>query len=170
MIATLAQDTEIASQVERIVARAARLNKNIDISILRAAAMDGLSRAREAYSPARGVPLVAFISVCVKRAVIGSVRQERRRSERFEPWPTALDGSLVDFEDGREPAPGAVTDYATLRNQLYAMPDGLRRAVEMRFIDGLTFEAMAKALAVSTEGARRRVASGVRYLRETLQI
>lgn len=48
------------------------------------------------------------------------------------------------------------------------LPDGAKRALELRFVDDLSYEDIAKRLGCSNAAARQRVSSAVRRLREEL--
>lgn len=49
-----------------------------------------------------------------------------------------------------------------------ALPESRRRAVTLRFVEDLDYDAIAERLGCSTPAARQRVSSGVRALREEL--
>jgi RNA polymerase sigma-70 factor, ECF subfamily len=48
------------------------------------------------------------------------------------------------------------------------LPDGAKRALELRFVDDLSYDDIAKKLGCSNAAARQRVSSAVRRLREEL--
>ena len=48
------------------------------------------------------------------------------------------------------------------------LPDGVRSALWLRFVDDLDYDAIADRLDISAAAARQRVSSAVRTLRERL--
>ena len=55
-----------------------------------------------------------------------------------------------------------------LRDAIAALPEGMRRTVELRLFDGLSFAAVGRALGRNTDAVRKRYSRAVALLRDAL--
>lgn len=121
-----------------------------------AAALESLDR----YHPAAGTPAAWLYGIARNKYLhwLRSVEVERRASHRLRihlPLPHCDDLDLVDLR----------ADLAALIGPLEVglarLSDGTRRAVELRIMDELPYEEVARQLGCSSGAARLRVARGL---------
>ncbi len=90
--------------------------------------------------------------------VVTTTAHDSRRVSRWEsPTPAAPETAT---------APELYDD--AFESLVAALPESRRRAVTLRFVEDLDYDAIAERLGCSTQAARQRVSSGVRALREEL--
>ena len=90
--------------------------------------------------------------------VVTTTAHDFRRASRWEsssPGPPEVATSPELYDDAFE-------------SLVAALPESRRRAVTLRFVEDLDYDAIAERLGCSTPAARQRVSSGVRALREEL--
>lgn len=90
--------------------------------------------------------------------VVTTTALDARRASRWES-PTAGAPEVAT-------APELYDD--AFESLVAALPESRRRAVTLRFVEDLDYDAIAERLGCSTPAARQRVSSGVRALREEL--
>lgn len=116
-----------------------------------------LTRLYLAWPRANRYDVDAYVRRILVNALIDEtrrpfVRRESSRSELPEPPPVRDD----DIDD------------APLRTALAALPPGMRAAVVLRHVDGLTVEETARALRCSTGTVKSQTARGLDKLRTAL--
>jgi len=100
----------------------------------------------------------AWVMTIARRKAID---HHRSRSRRPEPAGELDETAAPDRAD-------AVADREVW-TAVAALPDGQRAAVAMRYAADLPYREIAAALEISEAAARRRVADGLRTLRETME-
>ena len=115
---------------------------------------DALLRALRAYPRlTHGDQLRAWL-----HRVVTTTASDSRRAGRWES-PTA------DAPDAAT-APELYDD--AFESLVATLPESRRRAVTLRFVEDLDYDAIAERLGCSAPAARQRVSSGVRALREEM--
>jgi RNA polymerase sigma factor (sigma-70 family) len=119
-----------------------------------------LFRARDRYVP--GAPVMPWISVIAKRALIDERRPQRQRMEVLSP-----DGQLPEPELAFNPAVLSA-DSQRLQLALEQLPGQYREAIELTKLTGLSGQEAATRLRTTTAAIKQRVHRGYELLRELL--
>ena len=112
-------------------------------------------------------------------AQINSLRQ----ADRFGPWLMRIcKNTATDFLRSRRrveplepewiassPDPRSVQDEAGLGKALSSLPEPLRQAVLLYYLDGRTTRSVAQALGISPDGVMTRLSRARRILRDRLR-
>lgn len=122
------------------------------LDVLVDAATDGVLRASRAFDPHKGT-FPAFARACVELAVRHAIGKAGRRQAR-EGLRVELDEDTADRQRGPEGLPLDLSD----------LPDPLREAVLLYFIDGLTLEEAGERLGITHEGVRKRLHEAARIV------
>ena len=96
------------------------------------------------------------LSASVRRHVLERSARDRLQLE-LAPHPVAVDESWLDGLDG------------DLTAALASLPDGQRRAIELRVLADQAYETVAGELDISPQAARVRVHRGLRSIRRRLE-
>jgi RNA polymerase sporulation-specific sigma factor len=124
----------------------------------------GLIRGLQTYDPARG-PLGAHLAVCIKQAIIASLR-------RWRPWhplPVDTDGEDQPIEDQRGETPCVSVEEdderALVQRMLLTLHPADRQFVEMHYLRGMATSEIAQAIGVSRGRVRQRLARALKRMR-----
>lgn len=125
--------------------------------------------AASTFDSARGVPLLEFCGFAVKRRLRALVRRTLRRSQIETAW-TFLDkdGKEQDRDVMDERQVDCSIDHAEVLRALDRLPDDLRVATRLRYLEQLALREIAARQRITPEGARQRVERGIRLMRELL--
>ena len=140
--------------------------------IVFAMCLSSVGHAHDADDLAQEVFMKAFVQ-------INSLRQ----ADRFGPWLTRIcRNTATDFlrsrrrpeslEPGQiesEPAPKGESDMDGLGKALGALPEPLRQAILLYYLDGRSTHSVAQALGISEDGVMTRLSRARRMLRERLR-
>lgn len=116
-----------------------------------------------ARQPARPENVVAWLYRVVKHRALNAARGTRRRRERES---RAMAGR---FAQTSQTAAFDRWDVLTLIEALDQLETDQREVVVMRIWGGLTYDAIAAALEISTASAHRRYLQALAHLRELLE-
>jgi RNA polymerase sigma-B factor len=132
----------------------------------------GLLHAARRYDAARGVPFAAY----AVPTVLGEMRHHLRdRSTVLRGARGAQRPVLEELEEGwaADPSPPAAYERVELRQlllpQLARLPEDERAVLLLRFLDGLTQDAVADLLGVSQAHVSRLQARALERLRRRLR-
>jgi RNA polymerase sigma factor (sigma-70 family) len=116
-----------------------------------------LFRARKRYVP--GAPVMPWISVIAKRALIDEKRPHKRRRETL-----SADGTLPESV---QPGTNA-EETLQLGEALQQLPTQYREAIELTKVVGLSGHEAARELETTTAALKQRVRRGYEHLRQLL--
>jgi RNA polymerase sigma-70 factor (ECF subfamily) len=102
-----------------------------------------------------------WLFAIARRVLISSVEKRRLETEARRKL-----GLLTERDRQPEPVPEWLEG---LDAALEALPPGQRRAVELRVVDGLSYEQLADGLGCSQTAARIRVSRGLAALRASMK-
>jgi RNA polymerase sigma-70 factor (ECF subfamily) len=139
--------------------------------IVFAMCLSSVGHAQDADDLAQEVFMKAFVQ-------INSLRQ----ADRFGPWLTRIcRNTATDFLRSRRrpepllpdqmesvPSPTRGPDVDGLEKILYTLPEPLRQAVLLYYLDGRSTHSVAQALGISADGVMTRLSRARRLLRERL--
>ncbi|HEX2730559.1 MAG TPA: RNA polymerase sigma factor [Polyangiaceae bacterium] len=117
-----------------------------------------LFRARERYVP--GAPVLPWISVIAKRALIDEVRPQNIKREVL-----SQDGQLPESSDAFTPT---AEESLQLAEALGQIPAQYRDAIELTKLEGLSGQEAARELHTTAAAIKQRVRRGYEQLRELL--
>jgi RNA polymerase sigma-70 factor (ECF subfamily) len=117
-----------------------------------------LFRARERYVP--GAPVLPWISVIAKRALIDESRPHKRRRETL-----SIDGVLPEQTS---PETTGAEETVQLTEALEQLPPQYRDAIELTKLVGLSGNEAARELETTTAAIKQRVRRGYEHLRQLL--
>lgn len=131
----------------------------------------GLLHAARRYDAARGVPFAAY----AVPTVLGEMRHHLRDRSRVLRGPRGADQPVVEeLAEGvvGDPAPAEAYEQVELRlvllPQLDLLPGPESAVIRLRFLDGLTQDAVAERLGVSQAQVSRLQARALARLRRRL--
>lgn len=118
-----------------------------------------LALARSAHRFQAGRPFQGWWTTILLNSIRSAFRERRRRAAAAVPDTV--------------PAPGADVDRSLLRGELEAglarIPDDLREAVSLHYLEGRTHAEIAARMGCTVATASSRIRRGVRDLRRTLR-
>jgi RNA polymerase sigma-70 factor (ECF subfamily) len=113
-------------------------------------------RSPGAYTPARGA-LKSFLTVCVRNEAITRARSQNRRTR----LAVRLAAEPVEYDELRI---GDPIESDRLRIALAALPEEIRRPLELAYYDQMTHVEIARALDAPLGTIKSRIANGLRRL------
>lgn len=122
-----------------------------------------LWRRPEAFDPARG-SLVGYLRMKARSTSIDRLRSDQRRVAREQREACEPQVGAREVED-------QVVDAASadeLWRGVARLPVGERRAIELAFQRGMTYQAVAERLGVPEGTVKTRIRSGLRRLRASI--
>ncbi len=144
----------VEAHAVELIAHARRLGAGPDSEDV---VQDALLRALRAYPRLRhGEHLRAWLYRITTNAAYDHHARRARRHEELSELPP--DG-VLDADPGEDGA---------FESLIAPLPDGVRAALTLRFVDDLPYEAIAERLDCSPIAARQRVSTAIRALRERL--
>lgn len=117
-----------------------------------------LFRARKRYVP--GAPVLPWISVIAKRAMIDESRPHKRRRETLSADGVLPETSAVETTGAEE--------TVQLTEALEQLPTQYRDAIELTKLVGLSGNEAARELETTTAAIKQRVRRGYEHLRQLL--
>ncbi|MET0418373.1 MAG: sigma-70 family RNA polymerase sigma factor [Actinoplanes sp.] len=118
-----------------------------------------------AYDPAKGT-LRGWLAMMAHRRAVDLVRREERLRRRSQ------DGRLYDGAAGHDPVGEHVLDADAaerLGTALRALPEHLRQAITLAYVEGRTYREVAIELGVPEGTAKSRLREGLRRLSVALR-
>lgn len=120
------------------------------------------------YDPSR--PFFTWLYTIVLNLTRNHLKKSNRTEVAFDEWSHAGEG------EGEEGNPGGPEDqvidneqHRHLQKSLMALPEDMREAVILRFIQDHSFEEVALIMGVSLSAAKMRVYRGLERLREIME-
>ena len=128
-----------------------------------ACALEGLER----FNPAKGTPTAWLFGIADKqlRQLLRRGRVARRSRDRLHLDPICFDERGYERVEALRDIGRLVEPLATA---LAALPEGVRRAIELRVLDQLEYSVVADRLACTEGAARVRVSRGLQQLFEAV--
>jgi RNA polymerase sigma factor (sigma-70 family) len=128
-----------------------------------AAALEGLER----FSEAKGTPTAWLFGIADKqlRQLLRRGRVARRSRDRLHLDPIRFDERGYERVEALRDIGRLVEPLAAA---LAALPEGIRRAIELRVLDQLDYSVVADRLACTEGAARVRVSRGLKQLFEAV--
>ena len=115
-----------------------------------------LHQSRSHYDPA--LPFAPWLFTVSRTAMLDTLRV-RKKSTRLEDLnPVAVENAVADTPKEVSSIPG-----------LQALPAAQRQALELRYLQDLSFDEIATRLETSSENSRQLVSRAVKKLRKILQ-
>lgn len=121
------------------------------------AAFMKLHRSREKYDPA--LPFAPWLFTVCRSAMLDTLRARSRTTRLEDQNPVAIENAVAaDIPKEAVSLPG-----------LQALPANQRQALEMRYLQEMSFDEIASRLETSSENSRQLVSRAVKKLRKVLQ-
>lgn len=115
-----------------------------------------LHKSRKKYDPA--LPFSPWLFTVCKTAMLDMLRARSRTDRREELNPAAIENAVSETHEEAASLPS-----------LQALPAHQRQALELRYLEELSFDEIAVKLETSSENSRQLVSRAVKKLRNSLQ-
>ena len=115
-----------------------------------------LHRSREKYDPT--LPFAPWLFTVCRSAMLDTLRARSRTTRLEDQNPVAVENAAAD-----------IPKEALSLPSLQALPASQRQALEMRYLQELSFDEIANRLETSSDNSRQLVSRAVKKLRKVLQ-
>lgn len=125
----------------------------------------GVAFGIKRYDPNRGKPLVAWIYYCAS----DNIRNEIRRTRKFKAALPLLEYARNHIIQDLQLEYVAIKDeFQLVKNNISCLDKRSRKVISYHFVDGLTFEDIAKKLGLSRQRVSQICKKALQKLREKI--
>lgn len=122
-----------------------------------------LHQNRDKYDSA--LPFTPWLFTVCRSAMIDTLRSRKRHTQLEELNPVAVENAVAD-SPLEVPA---LPHHLQVPVQMQALPETQRQALELRYLQDLSFDEIARRLGTSSENSRQLVSRAVKKLRKLVQ-